>query len=242
MSNIFVGFVISANAGSHAVTIIPEAYANTSAYHGGMKMQAAVVSSALSAFLGFKESSLPQPGSRVLCLSDGTSNPPYVVGVIPQDTQTAEVVLPARTMLGAKNSLDNEAMRMGHVEHTPVIYDNRRPVDVVDGEHVISNEFGVLLGLYSQIANLKASELSQIQCHLLDDLVRVVSHNFQHYTALGEYNVYHDGKRLMAEFGATHKPTEMYGRPAVNTDSGEPIFEKDGEHKTDDSYFASTRG
>jgi hypothetical protein len=120
------------------------------------------------------------------------------------------------------------------MRNTPDIYDHRRPVDVVEGEHVISNEFGVLLGLYQQLATLKASELAQVQCHLLDDLVRVISHNFQHYTALGEYNIYHDGKRLMAEFGATHKPAESYGRPAVEKDMQEAMFKKEGGHTVDD--------
>jgi hypothetical protein len=109
----------------------------------------------------------------------------------------------------------------------------------VDGEHVISNEFGVLLGLYQQLANLKASELAQVQCFLLDDMVRIISHNFQHYTALREYNIWHDGKNIMSEFGATHKAAESYGSPAVNSDSGSPTFTETDSHdvKDDQDYY-----
>lgn len=238
--NVFVGFVITSTAGSNAITVVRESYAGVKTADGGMRMQGVMVSSTLSAFLGFKESAMPQPGSRVLCVEDGTGAGCFIVGMIPQQTLSKKVILPARTCLGAGNAIGDEANKLGHMSNTPDIYDHRRPVDVVDGEHVVSNEFGVLLGLYQQMANLKASELAQVQCHLLDDLVRIISHNFQHYTALGEYNVYHDGRRIMAEFGATHKPTESYGRPAVKKDKQESIFEKKGKNTVDDEsdYFS----
>lgn len=233
-ANIFTGFVITSSAGSNAITVIRESYGGVKTADGGMRMQGVMISSTLSAFLGFKESTMPQPGSRVLCVEDGTGSGCFVIGMIPQNTISKQVILPARTCLGAGNSLADEANKTGHMRNTPDIYDHRRPVDVVEGEHVISNEFGVLLGLYQQLATLKASELAQVQCHLLDDLVRIISHNFQHYTALGEYNIYHDGKRLMAEFGATHKPAESYGRPAVEKDMQEAMFKKEGGHTVDD--------
>jgi hypothetical protein len=233
-ANIFTGFVITSSAGSNAITVIRESYGGVKTADGGMRMQGVMISSTLSAFLGFKESTMPQPGSRVLCVEDGTGSGCFVIGMIPQNTISKQVILPARTCLGAGNSLADEANKTGHMRNTPDIYDHRRPVDVVEGEHVISNEFGVLLGLYQQLATLKASELAQVQCHLLDDLVRIISHNFQHYTALGEYNIYHDGKRLMAEFGATHKPAESYGRPAVEKDIQEAMFKKEGGHTVDD--------
>ena len=234
-SNVFVGFVITASAGSNAVTVIRESYGGAKTADGGMRMQGVMVASTLSSFLGFKESTIPQAGSRVLCVEDGTGTGCFIIGMIPQNTISKEVILPARSCLGAGNAIADDANKVGHMSNTPDIYDHRRPSDVVEGEHVISNEFGVLLGLYQQLANLKASELAQIQCHLLDDLVRIISHNFQHYTALGEYNIYHDGKRLMAEFGATHKPAESYGRPAVKKDDQPPMFAKQGGHSADDA-------
>jgi hypothetical protein len=233
-TKIFTAKVITSNSGSGAVTVHRESYGSVNSPDRGYMMQGTPISTTLSAFLGFKESLLPQPGSRVLCVEDYGANC-FIIGVIPNQSMEFED-LPSRGMLGAKNAMDDSANRKGHENYTTILYDNRRPGDVVDGEHVISNEFGVLLGLYQQMANLKASELSQVQCFLLDDLVRIISHNFQHYTALGEYNIYHDGKRLMAEFGATHKAAESYGSPAVDSDEGEgSIFAEDEGHTSDDS-------
>jgi hypothetical protein len=231
--DLFTAMVITSNAGSGAVTVVREFFGSSPGGDMGLMVQGTVISSVMSSFLGFKESTLPQPGNRVLCLSESATNC-FILGVIPDQT-LGEISLPSRAMLGAGNALGDKANRVGHEKNTIQIFDVRRPTDVVDGEHVISNEFGVLLGLYQQLANLKASELAQVQCFLLDDLVRIISHNFQHYTALGEYNIYHDGKRLMAEFGATHKPAESYGSPAVENDEGnEKVFEETGEHSADD--------
>lgn len=230
-NNLFTGVIITSTAGSRTVAVVREEHVNAGGDMGFI-IQGTIVSSVMAVFLGFKECTVPQPGSRVLCVLDGNRSC-FILGILPQSSTTL-TDLPNRACLGAKNALADGANRLGHLDRTPTISDNRRPTDVVDGEYVQGNEFGVLLGLYQQMANLKASELAQVQCFLLDDLVRIISHNFQHYTAIGEYNVYHDGKRLMAEFGATHKTSESYGRPAVNSDTGAPVFSEEGSHTVDD--------
>ena len=227
----FTAVVITSTAGSRTVTVIRESYGRP-ASDGGSMMQGIAVSSLMSTFLGIKDCVVLQPGTRVLCLPE-SNNTCYVLGALPANSAQQDE-LPNRAALGAGNAIKDGANRLGHTSRNTIIKDNRRPSDIVDGEFAQGNEFGILLGLYQQLANLKASELSQIQCFLLDDLVRIISHNFQHYTALGEYNIYHDGKHIMAEFGATHKPAESYGRPAVNSDSGAPIFQGGLKHTVDD--------
>ena len=232
--NIFTGVVITSKAGSRAIIVVRESYGASSCGDMGNLIEGVLVSSVVSSFLGFKDCTLPQPGCRVLCVEDSPISC-FVIGAIPQASLELKAI-PARAALGAGCSMDDSANRIGHESHIRSLCDLRRPTDVVDGEYSMGNEFGVLLGLYQQLAVLKASELAQVQCFLLDDLVRIISHNFQHYTSLGEYNVYHDGKRLMAEFGATHKVAESYGSPAVKSDKGSiPVFEATDKHTPDDS-------
>lgn len=231
--NIFTGVVITSKAGSRGVIVARESYAAASGDMGNL-IEGVLVSSVVSSFLGFKDSTLPQPGARVLCVEDSPISC-FVIGAIPQASIELKSI-PSRAALGAGCAMDESANRIGHENHIRSLCDLRRPTDVVDGEYSMGNELGVLLGLYQQLAVLKASELAQVQCFLFDDLVRIISHNFQHYTSLGEYNIYHDGKRLMAEFGATHKIAESYGSPAVESDNGSiPVFESTGTHKPDDS-------
>jgi hypothetical protein len=230
--SLFTAVVITSTAATYTVSVVRESYV-TNNPDGGNTLQGIVISSHLASFFGFKEVSIPQPGSRVLCVSS-SANTCYIIGIIPQNNLSSDL-LPGRVTAGAVCAGGDDAQRMGHKDKHPVMPTNRRPTDVVDGEYVVSNEFGVLLGLFQELAMLKGSELSQVQCHLLDDLVRVISHNFQHYTALGEYNIWHDGKSLMAEFGATHLPNEALGRPSVNTDDGAPVFEREATNLPDDS-------
>lgn len=234
---IFTAVVVTSNAGSHAITVHRESYGKVRKGDMGYMMQGIPISNVMATYLGFKESSLPQPGNRVLCITDSMAKC-FILGTITPENLKMQSTS-SRGMLGAKNALADEANRVGHLEYTPVFTDNRRPTDVVDGEHVISNEFGVLMGLYQQLATLKASELAQVQCFLLDDMVRIISHNFQHYTVLGEYNIWHDGTKIMAEFGATHKAAEAYGTPAVTSDTGSPTFTEVDKHdvKDDKDYY-----
>lgn len=230
----FAAQVINSNAATRAITVIAESHAGGNSPHMGYMLQAVPITSLLTHFLGFSDCSLPQPGTRVLCVSD-SADMCYILGSIPQETLNYENI-PARALLGAGYARSDSAHCSGHESYTTHVYDNRRPQDVVDGEHVIANEFGVLLGLYQQLAVLKASELSQVQCFILDDLVRIISHNYQHYTALGEYNIYHDGRHITAEFGATHKPAESYGQPAVFNDRGaKQTFSEGGAPSVNDS-------
>ena len=232
--SIFVAVVITSNSGSGAVTVARESYGGSKTANVGMKLQGVVVSQTMANYLGFKESLILQPGSRVLCV-ENTATSCYIVGVIPWEN-IGGVELPARTTVGQGNALGISSNRTGHQKYTPLVFDNSKGGDVVDGEYVVANEFGVLLGLFQQFATLKASELAQVQCHLLDDLVRIVSHNYQHFTALGELNITHDGRRLMAEFGATHKPAEAYGDTATLSDKGKkPQFKKGAGDTVDDS-------
>jgi hypothetical protein len=230
--SLFTGVVITNKAGTYVTTVVRESYMADSP-DAGNTMQGIPISSAFATYLGFREISLPQPGDRVLCCST-SANSCFILGSIPQNNMSSKEC-PNRTNIGAGDPTMDTANHKGHEKRfseTPI---NRRPSDMVDGEWAVANEFGVMVGMFQQLAQLKASELAQIQCYLIDDLVRVIGHNFQHYSALGEYNIYHDGKAIMAEFGATHQPGECYGRPLVETECGGPIFAKDPGHVPDDS-------
>lgn len=235
---LFIGTVITSIPGTGTTTIVRDSAGTVRNSDMGGMMQGVMVSSALASYFGFKQAIVPQPGSKVVCL-EYTMYTCYILGVVSSMPLYVDG-LPSRAMLGAESPFVDEANTQGFLDRAAIISDQLKPHDVVDGEYVVANEFGVLLGLYQQIANLKASELAQIQCHLLDDLVRLISHNFQHYSSIGEYNIYHDGKRLMAEFGATHKPAETYGRPETQSDSpqGGPTFTSVNKYdKTDDPDY-----
>jgi hypothetical protein len=229
--NLFTGIVVTSTSGSFTVTVIREGFAGPSG-DGGNMMQGIMLSSQLASFLGFREVIVPQPGSRVLCAQTG-ANSCYILGVIPQNNMTADEIV-SRSHFGAGDAHMEAANQQGHVEKNSILPINRRPSDIVDGEYAIADDFGTMLALFQQMASLKGSDVAQIQCHLMDDLVRIIGHNFNLYSSLGEFNIWHDGKSIMSEFGATHQPGESYGRPLVDSDTGGPMFTYTGSHDVED--------
>ena len=213
-SDIFTATVVSCDPATMIVIVAPDGENNI-----GL-MPAISLSSTYSAAMGFVETLLPGVGTKVLCHSRGNNT--IIIGALPNIESQADATnaaLPNKTILGTRDAISDSVHRHGYNSHVVKagVLNNNSPTDTVQGEKVISNEFGVMLGLFKMLATLKASELAQVQCHFLDDLVRIVSHNFQHYTSLGQLNVFHDGKGIHLEFGATHSPNESVGNPGSNS-------------------------
>ena len=230
---LFTATVISTDPGSMAITVAPDGQQNLA------KLQGIPLANTFAHALGFKESVLPTVSSRVLCYG-GYSGFCLIIGTIPNvelQNSTELASFPSRAVIGAGEPLLEDSHSSGYLGplNKALLLNNQLPTDTVQGEKVIANEFGVMIGLFQMLSVLKGSELSQVQCHFLDDLVRVISHNFQHYHALGEHNIFHDGKGLHLEMGFTHEPKEGLGIPQVNSSGGTPTI-KDGKTvETDDS-------
>jgi len=210
----FTATVISTDAGTYHIRVAPQGDSSDAGITQGIP-----VASLLSNFLGFKEAILPQVNSTVLCLRRDEHSC-WLLGTIPDFDRGERYANRANTGGGDAHSNDSQNLTDYASMDKLYLLNNRRPTDVVAGEYIVGNEFGVLLGLFQQMAILKGSDLAQVQCFLLDDLVRVISHNFEHYTALGGMKIYHDGKRIGLEAGATSLPAESLGVP--NLDTGNP--------------------
>jgi hypothetical protein len=202
-------------------------------------MQGIPLSSCLASLFGFKDCGLPQAGSTVLCFQHDFLAC-LILGVVPKaDFLDTGSSFPQRTVIGAGDGNSDSCNTQGFTGKgvsKVVTENNRRPTDVIPGEHVIANDFGVLLGLFQNFATLKASELAQVQAFVYDDLVRVVSHNYQHFTCMGETQVTHDGPQLNAEVYLTHDPIEALGTPnTVSAGLGTAPINHTGKISSDDT-------
>lgn len=227
-SGLFYGVV----TGSDPTTFVVEVNPYDQKHYG--IQQGMCLSSCLSHALGIKESCLPQIGAEVLCFPMGPTNC-VVFGINPRpDSHDSPDWFPSRAGFGAGDGRGDSCNTQGYFNggevdsSKAILLNNLRPTDIVSGDYALSNEFGVLLGLFQQFAVLKGSELAQVQTHVLDDLVRIVSHNFQHFTCLGETKVFHDGQGMHVEFGATHDALEAQGRPQVEAVNSKPTISLTG--------------
>ena len=219
-SNLFTGVISSADTGVYSVQV--------DSLDGDTKslLQAIPLVGVFATALGFKDCPVLSPGSTVLCYIL-TSDICIILGVIP-DHDVANFRFYNRGFLKTFDGKFDKKNSMGYnSESTKKITSNQnRPSDVESGEHVTANEFGVMFGALQELAFLKGSELSQVQCFLLDDLVRIISHNYEHFSALGEFKIFHDGKTIQAEFGSTHLSRESLGIPQ-RTENKRPVFADD---------------
>lgn len=228
----FFAKVVSSDAGTYSVQLAPISNKLPGLLSG------IPLSSITASMLGVKECVLPQPGSTVFCFrSDAYTG--LILGVVPESENIDKAEnMPSRTVIGAGDGKFNENNTQGYgtkIGFSKLNMQNaNRPTDVVDGEYVLGNEFGVLLGLFHQFSVLKASELAQVQAFLLDDLVRIISHNFEHHTCMGSTKVYQDGANLNCEFGITHDPKEATGRPNVTGQEIDPAIQLTGKTSSDD--------
>ena len=200
-------------------------------------LQGIPLASVMSSMLGFKESAIPPIGSSVLCyqVKPGLC---YILGIIP-DQNIGIYPMPSRTIIGAGDGNNDTQNVQGYNYRSTKIQstNNNRPTDIVEGEYSIGNELGVLIGLFQELAVLKGSELAQVQCFLFDDLVRIISHNFEHWTSMGGLKVFHDGQGLNLEYGATHIPSEGLGVASVTStpSTDKTPFSNTGTATVDDS-------
>jgi hypothetical protein len=235
----FVGLVSSTDAVTYATVV--QTFGST---HKS-PMLGIPLAGVFATTLGFRESAQYSVGQSVFCYAYSFDKC-YILGAIP-DHDVADLQSPTRAALKTADGTFDKQNTEGYNQLATkmLTFNQGRPTDVVEGEYVVSNEFGVLLGLFQSLATLKASELAQIQCYVLDDLVRIISHNYEHLHALGEFKIFHDGKALMAEFGATHDPREAMGVAQVDSAKSESKFTEDAppsEKGTDETDFYKIDG
>lgn len=191
--------------------------------------------------LGFRLSHVPTINTRVLVLHSGMEHD-FIVGTLP--ALIVDGVQPDRKLTGegaadytttAPFTSRQDPNETGYTDHRP-------PVDLVEGEIDLSNLQGVGLSLLRHMASLQAGDLARVECHLHDDLVRIISDAFKHYTAFGEHSITNDGGRLNVVWHGTSREHEAMGRmretdPLVKLKDGDTVDQTDVDPEKDDGRW-----
>lgn len=83
--------------------------------------------------------------------------------------------------------------------------------DMLEGEFDLSNVLGVGLTLLTSIAKLKAGDRAKLEMCCHNDMVRMVSRVFRHFSAFGLEEIYSEGNRLNAVWDGTSYDHEAWG-------------------------------
>jgi hypothetical protein len=96
--------------------------------------------------------------------------------------------------------------------------------DLVAGEFDYDNLFGVGMRFLTAMIAMKAGDRAKVECHLLNDMVRIISSQFHHIHGLGEDLIFDHGRPTL-ERGYTSYRHELMGK----LKESEPLFELNGD-------------
>lgn len=171
-----------------------------------------------SPILGFRMKFYPELNTRVAVLATGT-NTSWIISTAPGEKYDFAA--------GGANSMVEVQLAEEDLESTKPVMEGygqsvTKPNDLLEGEFDIANNFGVSIQLLTTLIKLQASERAKIEASLMDDMVRIISETFKHYSSFGDYQIYNDG-RLNVRFDGTSYEHESFGKESIQ----DPLVELD---------------
>jgi hypothetical protein len=159
-----------------------------------------------SGMLGFNTNYVPPIGTQVIVAK---GNPSVIVGARP--SMSGNPFLNSENTVTGEKDLINATIKTETKEADRKSFDQTTiPGDLLPGEFDLSNVYGVALSMLNNLAKLSAGNLAAVECHLLSDMVRILSMNFKQHTAWGDIEFYNDG-RLNLVINGTSYPHESFG-------------------------------
>lgn len=156
---------------------------------------------------GFKVSCRPAVGTRVIV---AYGNPSYIITSIPSDVPDGESWF-SRTMT---DSGLRGAQSDAHPDPSNTVPSHNSPEDLYDGEVEMGHLTGGFLRFLLFMSSLGCGERAKIEFHLLRDLTRIVSHNYEHFSSSGDFKIFEDGRNNL-EFHGTSYGHERWGAAAA---------------------------
>lgn len=149
----------------------------------------------------------------------------YIVATIPSfveqpdEQETRRWICPSRNPEPSTGQSTETAYIKPYVDSKypdSVMANGGRPLDVLPGEQGTFNEMGLAHYMGTLAQGMRASERCGIDFFEMDDLVRLVSGQYQHYSAIGEHQIYNDGGYQTMEFSGSPHMCEALGFPTYD--------------------------
>lgn len=196
------------------VEILPQANIGYISGASGTK-KGMFISNLIASYLGINQSGYPEVGSAVIVLRNTTANADidFIVGAVPPKTSANGWDLFSRYVGTSSSNIYTgltTAKRMKLQKLADSYSNGATPLDLVEGETVMENAFGAGLALLNNLASLKGSDLAKIECYVLDDFVRILSEQFEHISAFGEYKILNNDGALNVLWKGTSNEFEAF--------------------------------
>lgn len=153
--------------------------------------------------IGIKTTNRLSPGTLVLMAA---GSDPWIIATAPADTPDLQAYL-SRSLTG--KGLPN-AIKTTHPNQSTMVPEHNMAEDLYEGEFEMANLLGGFLRFMGFLTTLGVDERNQIEFHLVRDMTRLLSHNFEHFSCDGDRTIYDDG-RLNGEDNTTTYDHERMG-------------------------------
>jgi hypothetical protein len=191
----------------------------------GTDVTALVVVNMFTQMMGLSSMAFPEKGTEVIVLSCPDKNnhqSNYVIGCVPSATQKIGRGLAFTNYVGSDKDyykgIALEKRKANEKNELPRVT-GTYPSNLVDGESAYVTKTGAGVEFLYNLCRLKGSELAMIEAYILDDLVRILSRNFEHLTSFGDFKIINSGGGLNVLWQGTSNEYEALGSDA----EGEPI-------------------
>jgi hypothetical protein len=153
--------------------------------------------------IGIKTTNRLSPGTLVLLAEDSN---PWIIATAPADTPDLQAYL-SRTITGKGYP---DAIKTSHPNDSELVPEHNTAEDLYEGEFEMANLLGGFLRFMGFLTTLGIDERNQIEFHMVRDLTRLLSHNFEHFSCDGDRKIYDDG-RLNCDDNTTSYDHERMG-------------------------------
>ena len=139
--------------------------------------------------LGARELTYLQIGDSVVCYVPEGLPYCYILSAVPSQVFDARFVVPDSLVMRSVVGLIEDIMHLlGFQDEQNALgnFSGGRPADTLQGDWGYINELGAAIWLGKLMTSMRASDIAKIEMFWGDDLVRLFSWNFQHYTAGSE--------------------------------------------------------
>lgn len=200
----------------------------------GNTTKATIIVNMFTQMMGLSGMAFPEKNTEVVVLScPGKNNVQnnFVIGFLPSAMQKIDPTLSGTNYIGSdKSSYSGIAFEQRDENNKEGVLrtTGTYPTNLVDGESAYVTKTGAGVEFLYNLCRLKGSELAMIEAYILDDLVRILSRNFEHLTSFGDFKIINSGGGLNVLWQGTSNEYEALGSDA----EGEPpdgfeIGEKD---------------
>ena len=160
-----------------------------------------------SPLLGIRTKFLPPVDMRVVVLGSSVSTG-WIISTLPAESYDVQA--------GGANSMVEMQLADQDLEPFKQKFEGMgltvtNPNDLLEGEFVIGNNFGVAVQFLTTMIKMQASERAKVEAILMDDMVRIISETYKHYSSFGDFQIYNDG-RLNVRFDGTSYEFESFGK------------------------------